>query len=239
MLVRGGGHLACGSYATCVDVLLFASTLSASRNILLPQGAILSNRPPPQTDHNSIWLNSVFWFNSENFYMVIWITGLSGAGKTTLCRAVLSILKPAMPELVHVDGDAVRELFGSDLSFVEADRVKQIKRIQAMALFLNAEELVVMVAALYASPELLNANREMFSDYFEVYVKAPMDLLSNRNSKGLYDNGTKNVVGVDIPWHEPVRPDLTLGANLGASPEEMAVQLIDAIPRLSSVRNNA
>lgn len=166
--------------------------------------------------------------------MVIWITGLSGAGKTTLCQAVLSVLKPNMPELVHVDGDVIRELFGSDLSFVEADRVRQIKRIQTVASFLDTEGLVVMVAALYASPELLQTNREMFADYFEVYLKAPMDLLTNRNSKGLYENGTMNVVGVDIPWHEPIRPDLTFDAGLGSSPEEMAKQLIDAVPRLSS-----
>lgn len=170
--------------------------------------------------------------------MVIWITGLSGAGKTTLCQTVLSVIKPTMPELVHVDGDVIRELFGADLSFVEADRVKQIKRIQSMASFLNNEGLVVMVAALYASPELLKANRELFSDYFEVYIKAPMDLLSQRNSKGLYENGTPNVVGVDIPWHEPAQADLIFDASTGTSPEEMAKQLIDAVPRLSTARRN-
>lgn len=169
--------------------------------------------------------------------MVIWITGLSGAGKTTLCQAVVRVLKPVMPELVHVDGDVIRELFGADLSFVEADRVKQIKRIQSMASFLNKEGLVVMVAALYASPELLKANREMFGNYFEVYIKAPMGLLSQRNSKGLYENGTPNVVGIDIPWHEPKQADLIFDASTGATPEEMAEQLIDAVPWLSQARS--
>jgi len=165
--------------------------------------------------------------------MVIWITGLSGAGKTTLCQKVFDALKPTMPELVHVDGDVIRELFGADLSFAEEDRVRQIKRIQAISSFLDRQGQVVLVAALYASPELLKGNRETFENYFEVYLKAPMELLSQRNSKGLYNNGTSNVVGVDIPWHEPKQADLTFDASLGATPNEMAKKLIASVPRLS------
>src|SRR5215813_5599078 len=65
--------------------------------------------------------------------MVIWITGLSGAGKTTLCRALWQELKPSCPALVCLDGDAVRAAFGHDLGYREADRRTQIQRLQRLA----------------------------------------------------------------------------------------------------------
>ena len=87
--------------------------------------------------------------------MVIWITGLSGAGKTTLIQAVAGQVKRNLPELVLLDGDAIRQLFGNDLDYREDSRVIQIKRIQRMAKFLSDQGVVVMVAALYAHPDLL------------------------------------------------------------------------------------
>lgn len=131
--------------------------------------------------------------------MVIWVTGLSGAGKTTLCRAMEAILRPRLPGLVMVDGDAVRALFGHDLDYSEASRVRQIKRLQALAQFLSDQGLAVIVAALYASPELLRWNRDNLQPYFEVYVQAPLDLVRGRDSKGLYGGDAQDVVGLDIP----------------------------------------
>lgn len=170
--------------------------------------------------------------------MVIWITGLSGAGKTTLCEAVRALVKPRMPELVLLDGDVVRSAFGNDLSYREADRVVQIKRMQGLAAALERQGLVVLVAALYASPELLAWNRQNFADYFEIYVEAPLDLLRRRDTKALYrtaESGERrDVVGVDIPWHAPARPDMVIDAARGEPPEQLALRLIAAVPRLAA-----
>ena len=67
--------------------------------------------------------------------MVIWITGLSGAGKTTLCRALWKIAKPYLPSLVLLDGDEVREAFGHNLSYKEEDRIVQVKDFKASRSF--------------------------------------------------------------------------------------------------------
>ena len=104
--------------------------------------------------------------------MVIWITGLSGVGKTTLATALYEAMKPGLPALVRIDGDEVRALFGNSLSFAESDRRLQIQRIQSLAAMLDGQGLTVIVAALYAHPELLAWNRDHFSDYFEVYLEA-------------------------------------------------------------------
>ena len=118
--------------------------------------------------------------------VVIWITGLSGAGKTSLCDALGRMLKPCLPQLVRIDGDAVRQLFGDALEHTEADRKVQIGRIQRLAKMLSEQGLVVLVAALYCHPDLLAWNRTNLTDYFEVYLDAPLDLVERRDNKGLY-----------------------------------------------------
>lgn len=169
--------------------------------------------------------------------MVIWVTGLAGSGKTSLCNALYRLLKPKMPELLLLDGDAVRSALGQDLSYAEEDRVKQVKRLQNLAKVLSEQNLVVIVAVVYAHPDLLEWNRRNLQPYFEVYLKASLDAVGNRDIKGLYTKvragQTTNVVGVDIPWHAPTSPDLVINTENPESPEILARQVAASIPRLA------
>ncbi len=175
--------------------------------------------------------------------MVIWITGLSGAGKTTLCDALRDLLKPSLPELVLLDGDVIRAMFGADLSYREEHRVVQIRRLQGLAKVLSDQGLVVLVGALYAHPDLLRWNQEHFSAYFEVYLKASLDLVRQRDPKGLYaaaDAGRmSDVVGVDIPWHEPEHPDMVIEVAEGQPPHRLAERVAAAVPRLAAAMAQA
>lgn len=162
--------------------------------------------------------------------MVIWITGLSGSGKSTLCDALRPKLKALRPSLVTLDGDAVRAALGGDLGYREADRVTQIKRIQGIAKLLADQGITVLVAALYAHPDLLAWNRANLRGYFEVYVRADVEFLLGRDRKGLYRDARSgeipNVVGIDIPWHTPTNPDLVIEAAAMTAPDVLADQLI-------------
>lgn len=168
--------------------------------------------------------------------MVIWITGLSGAGKTALSDALIAIVKPRLPTLVRLDGDVVRAIFGTGLGYSEPERVVQIKRIQALARELDHQGFVVLVAALYAHPELLAWNRANYSSYFEVYLDTPLAEVQRRDAKGIYTRAKRGeeryVVGIDIPWHPPDEADLVLD---GASdtPEGLAARVIAAVPVLA------
>jgi adenylyl-sulfate kinase len=167
--------------------------------------------------------------------MVIWITGLSGSGKSTLCSALRPRLNAVGTSVVTLDGDAVRAAFGSDLGYREQDRVKQIMRIQGMAKLLADQGVTVLVAALYAHPELLAWNRANLRDYLEVYIRADIEFLLGRDKKGLYRGALggqiRDVVGVDIPWHEPLGPDIVVDAKLETPPAVLAESLMPLIAR--------
>jgi adenylylsulfate kinase-like enzyme len=169
---------------------------------------------------------------------VIWVTGLSGAGKTTLCVALEHLAKPRIPEFFRIDGDVVRDLFGQGLGYTEPERVVQINRLQALAGMLAEQGLVVAVAALYAHPDLLAWNRQNLPGYFEVYLDAPLQLVQQRDSKGLYsaaaESPSPQMVGLDIPWHAPPQPDLTIDATLGESADTLARKLAASVPGLAA-----
>jgi len=171
--------------------------------------------------------------------MLIWITGLSGAGKTSLVNALYRLLKPHLPELVVLDGDVIRSAFGADLGYEEPDRQVQIRRLQNIAKVLSEQDLVVCVAALYAHPDLLKWNRENFREYFEVYLKVTFDTVCRRDAKTLYTKAARgeisDVVGIDIPWHAPASPDLVLEVDNPEPPEVLARRVALSVPRLASL----
>lgn len=171
--------------------------------------------------------------------MIVWITGISGAGKTTLCDELSSLLKPNIPELVVIDGDFVRETFGNSLGYKEQDRIEQIKRIQRLARELDRQGLVVLVAALYANSTLLSWNRENFADYFEIYLDAPLTLVQSRDAKGLYAKAARgempDVVGIDVPWHAPQQADLRIDATKAPAPGDLARDVAMRIPQFAAV----
>lgn len=169
--------------------------------------------------------------------MVVWLTGLSGAGKSTIADAMVRIIKPHLPSLVWIDGDVIRDLFGAGLGFDEQARKMQIGRLQRLAHFLARQDIPVIVSALYAHPDLMQWNRDHLAGYFEVYVNTPLATVISRDTKGLYSNAIKggmpNMVGIDIPWHEPINSDLVV-ETAETSPESIAQKIVYSVPKLKS-----
>ncbi len=168
--------------------------------------------------------------------MVIWLIGLSGAGKTTVGRHLVDLWKATAPNTVLVDGDDIRALYGLDKSpeahTVEGRRVNA-QRITDLCQWLDGQGINVVCAILSLFPEMRQENRRRFSRYFEVYLKVPMSELKHRDSKGLYSAAARgemfNVVGVDIPFPEPGAADLVV-ENFGpvSDPKEQARRIFEA-----------
>ena len=148
---------------------------------------------------------------------VIWITGLSGAGKTTLARRVVGALREdtAFGEraLVHVDGDEMRAVFGNDLGHGPADRRANAWRIARTCQLLVRQQCFVVCSTMSMFQEIWAHNRSQLSPYLEVLLSVPMEVLRARDSKGIYRSGARNVGGVDLDVTWPKTPDLVLSSE--------------------------
>lgn len=152
--------------------------------------------------------------------MVIWLIGMSGSGKTTLGRAVAARLRKAAPNTVLLDGDEVREAFAADRRqsdySVEAREVNA-RRMTALCSLLDRQGIHVVCCILSIFPRMRAENRTRFGSYYEVFLDAPLEVLEERDTKGLYAAArrgeTGQVVGVDIPFPRPERPDLVIDTS--------------------------
>jgi cytidine diphosphoramidate kinase len=167
--------------------------------------------------------------------MVIWIIGLSGSGKTTLGRALTARWRATAPNTVLVDGDEVRRLFAhdrSDTAYSLAGRRLNAERVTALCAWLDGQGINVVCCLLSLFPEMRAGNRQRFSRYFEVYLKAPIEALAARDTKDLYGPALRGerrqVAGVDLPFPEPTAPDLTIDT---AGPLPDIGQLADEVLR--------
>lgn len=146
--------------------------------------------------------------------MVIWFIGLSGSGKTTLSKALYQRLKPDLPNLVRLDGDVLRGVFGHDVGHTVGDRRRNAERLSHLTKMLADQRIHVIAAVLSIFPQWQEWNRERIPGYAEVYLKTSMETLRRRDTKGLYAGAEKgeieNVVGVDIPFPEPENADLVI-----------------------------
>jgi len=146
--------------------------------------------------------------------MVVWIIGLSGAGKTTLANEIVAHVRRAQPNVVLIDGDVVREVFGNDLGHAMEDRRTNARRICQLGKLLDDQGIDVVCAILSLFPESRSWNREHLRNYYEVFIDTPIQDLVQRDSKGIYrrfnSGEIRDVAGMDIEFPRPTNPDLTI-----------------------------
>lgn len=146
--------------------------------------------------------------------MVVWIIGLSGSGKTTLASKVVARVSQELKNVVLIDGDMVREVFGNDLGYSMQDRLTNAKRICQLGKLLDDQGIHVVCAILSLFPETRDWNRENLRNYYEVFIDAPIQDLMNRDSKGIYSRFRKgevrDVAGMDIEFPLPKNADLVI-----------------------------
>ncbi|MDE7204283.1 MAG: adenylyl-sulfate kinase [Lachnospiraceae bacterium] len=145
---------------------------------------------------------------------VYWITGLAGAGKTTIGKLLYEKIKEKEPNTVFLDGDTLREVFGNDFGYSKEERKKCAMRYSRLCAMLQQQGMNVICCTISMFDSVREWNRKNISDYKEIYVKVSMDILRTRDQKGLYSSriGEKRqyVVGVHMEFEEPKCPDLIL-----------------------------
>ena len=165
---------------------------------------------------------------------VIWITGLSGAGKTTLSNAAALKLRSRGEAVVQLDGDELRSVFGAvaanGQNHSREGRLALAMQYAHLCRVLADQGLTVMIATISLFKEVHTWNRENLPGYFEVYLKMPLEELRRRDPKGIYrrfDAGVlTNVAGLDLPVDEPDCADLVMEFIQGQTPAAMAEELM-------------
>lgn len=163
---------------------------------------------------------------------VLWFTGLSGAGKTTLANLIEQRLHALGQHTMLLDGDNIRKGLNRDLGFSESDRVENIRRIAEVAKLMTDAGLITLVS--FISPYI--AERDMAREligkeqFLEIFVDAPLSVVEERDPKGLYKKARKgeikNFTGIDSPYEKPTHPDLQLD-TASTSVEDVVEKLMD------------
>jgi bifunctional enzyme CysN/CysC len=168
--------------------------------------------------------------------VVLWFTGLSGAGKSTIANLVEKYLHAQGRHTMSLDGDNVRHGLNRDLGFSEADRVENIRRVAEVSKLFVEAGLIVLVSFIspYRAERMLARDCVAEDEFLEIFVDTPVEECRRRDPKGLYrraDAGQiRNFTGVDAPYEAPLDPEIRL-PTLSAAPEALAERVVDELRR--------
>jgi adenylylsulfate kinase len=144
---------------------------------------------------------------------VLWFTGLSGSGKSTIATRVDQALVDRGTDVEYIDGDALREVF-PNTGFTRAEREEHLRRAGYMASRLAAHGVTVVASFVSPYRESRDFVRKLCSNFVEIYVATPLEECERRDVKGLYARARrgeiKNFTGIDDPYEPPEHPELTL-----------------------------
>ncbi len=143
---------------------------------------------------------------------ILWFTGLSGSGKTTITKALEPELKARGCKVEILDGDVVRTNLSKGLGFSQEDRDTNIRRIGFVAHLLSRNGVVAITAAISPYRAIRDEIRAMEPNFVEVYITAPLEVCEGRDVKGLYAKARageiKGFTGIDDPYEEPLNPEV-------------------------------
>jgi adenylylsulfate kinase len=174
--------------------------------------------------HNIVWHDSSITKEdrrkqNNHSSFVLWFTGLSGSGKSTIANALAKELYERNIRIYVLDGDNIRNGLNRDLSFSDEDRTENIRRISEVSKLFVDNGTVVLTA--FISPFLQDREKakEIVSEeeFIEIFVSCPIEECEKRDPKGLYSKARKGEIpdftGIDSPYEEPVSPALTIHTN--------------------------
>jgi len=178
----------------------------------------------------------------------LWLTGLSGAGKTTLTNALVPHLRARGVKIEVLDGDEVRANLSKDLGFSKEDRDTNIRRIGYVSRLLARNGVGVIAAAISPYLEIRNEVRRAIeadgAAFVEVFVKSPLNVLIARDVKGLYKKALvgeiEQFTGVSDPYEEPINPEVVVESDRETVEESVAKILakLDELNLLAPIRKN-
>ena len=217
--ICGGGTISGGVYTD--------RTIAKSKNISWVEGKITARERSGQTGHRGA---------------VVWLTGLSGAGKSTIAQALERELFNRAMHTYVLDGDNIRHGLNSNLGFSPEDRFENIRRVSEVAKLMADSGIVVITA--FISPYRLDRRRareialEGNLEFVEVFIEAPLEVCETRDPKNLYKKARageiRDFTGIDAPYEAPEDPEIVVHTDQQSVDESVATILEHLLPRLKA-----
>jgi adenylyl-sulfate kinase len=161
--------------------------------------------------------------------VVIWLTGLSGAGKTTIGKALEEELLKRGAQVEFLDGDDLRRTISSELGFSNEDRETHAKRVSYLSHLLSRNGIITIVALISPFRSSRHYARNLVGNFVEVWVQCSIDTCQRRDPKGLYKKAQEgkinNMTGIQAPYEAPVDPEVIVNTE-EIKPQECAAKII-------------
>lgn len=174
---------------------------------------------------------------------VFWITGLSGAGKTTLGKILYRYYKSGYKNTVFLDGDNLREVLKREQEHSLNDRKALAMSYARLCKLLVDQDINVICSTVSMFQEVRDWNRKNIKNYYEIYLKVSMEELVRRDQKKLYSKALageiKDVMGVDLPMEEPLNPDLVVVNNGEKEPLVIVDKIIACITKKENLHDKS
>ncbi|MGH1573431.1 adenylyl-sulfate kinase [Methylobacterium sp. P31] len=207
----------------------------------------MSQPPDSGADRNLTWQTlqprERRWHVLGQRPAVAWLTGLSGAGKSSIANAVDRALTRAGRATMVLDGDNLRHGLSNNLGFEDADRAENIRRAAEAARLMAEAGLVVIVSLISPFRAERELARAIMGDiaFLEVFIDTPLEVCEARDPKGLYGRARAGIIpnftGISAPYEAPINPDMRILAD-GRTVDDSASPLIEALMRFSAPRDN-
>lgn len=167
---------------------------------------------------------------TEQRGFTLWMTGLSGAGKTTIAKIVETELKNRGLKIERLDGDVVRQSLTRDLGFSKEDRDKNIERVTFVAKLLSRNGVGVIACFISPYQSVRDMVRAETTNFIEVFIDAPLDVCIQRDVKGMYAKAIAgkiaNFTGISDPYEPPLKPEIAIHTDQETA-EESAAHIIE------------
>jgi adenylyl-sulfate kinase len=168
----------------------------------------------------------------------LWLTGMPGAGKTTISSLLETWLRQQGARVELLDGDEVRKRLSKGLGFSREDRDENIRRIGFVAELLSRNGVIAIVAAISPYRAVKQELRSRIRAFIEIHVDCPMDVLITRDTKGLYKKALRGEIahftGISDPYEPPLDPELVIDSS-SETPEQSAARVWDKMKELGLI----